>query len=127
MHDRYFHGDRAIVPARAMEDIFERMEKTSRAQARWISVNANPMSVNHEPRNDFEKSAATALAAGKSDFESVDGQVYRRAAPIPLTGSCIGCHTGFFKDPPKSPRFAALIISMPVSETPPAPAEKAPR
>lgn len=127
MHDRYFHGDRAIVPARAMEDIFERMEKTSRTQARWISVNANPMSVNHEPRNDFEKSAATALAAGKSDFESVDGQVYRRAAPIPLTGSCIGCHTGFFKDPPKSPRFAALIISMPVSETPPAPAEKAPR
>ena len=126
MHDRYFHGDRAMVPARAMEDIFDRMEKSSRTQARWISVNANPMSVNHEPRSDFEKKAATALAAGKGDFEAVEGQVYRRAAPIPLTGGCISCHTGFFKDPPKTPRFAGLVISMPVSDAPPAPAGKTP-
>lgn len=127
MHDRYFHSDRAMVPARAMEDIFEAMEKSSRTQARWISVNANPMSVNHEPRNDFEKQAATAIAAGKADFEAVDGQFYRRAAPIRLTSSCIGCHTGFFKDPPKTPRFAGLIISMPISESPPAPVDNAPR
>ena len=127
LHDRYFHGDRAMVPARAMEDIFERMEKSSRAQARWISVNTNAMSVNHEPRTDFEKKAATALAAGKGDFEAVEGTVYRRAAPIPLTGGCIGCHTGFFKDQPKTPRFAGLIISMPISDPSPVAVDKAPR
>ena len=70
---------------------------------------------------------STALAAGKGDFEAVDGTVYRRAAPIPLTGGCVGCHTGFFKDPPKSPRFAGLIISMPVSDPSTAAEDKAPR
>ena len=33
MHDRYFHADRAIVPARAMEDVFSEMERQTGSKA----------------------------------------------------------------------------------------------
>ena len=45
MHHYYFHGDRATVPARAMEDVFSEMKLQSSAEARWISVNMKAMSV----------------------------------------------------------------------------------
>lgn len=125
MHDRYFHGDRAIVPALAMEDVFTNLEKSTRSQARWISVNTKAMNIDHEPRSEFEKEAAAALAAGKREFEAVEGGFYRRAAVIPLAAGCVSCHIGFFKEAPKSPRLAGLILSMPVlpdgAETAPAP------
>lgn len=116
MHDRYFHDDRAIVPARALEDVFAEIDRQSKIKARWISVNTKPMSVHHEPKSDFEKKAATELAAGKSDFEQIEKGVYQRAAAIPLSGGCVSCHTGFFASPPKSPRFAGLVISIPVAD-----------
>jgi len=71
LHDHYFHGDRAIVPARAMEDVFDEMETSSRVQARWISVNTNAMSVSHEPRSDFEKKAAAEISSGKREWEAL--------------------------------------------------------
>jgi len=114
MHERYFHGARAMVPARAMEDIFEELERTDHIKARWISVNTEPMSLNHKPKSDFEKEAADALADGQPHFERIAGGVYQRATPIPLASGCVNCHTGFFKGTPKSPRFAGLVISIPV-------------
>ena len=59
MHDRYFHADRAIVPARAMEDVFSEMENQTGSRANWISVNLKAMSIDHEPQTEFEKRAAT--------------------------------------------------------------------
>lgn len=114
MHRRYFHGDRASVPARALEDVFEAMAKQSRGQARWISVNTKAMSIDHEPESPFEKQAATKIAAGQSEFEQVEEGFYRRAGAIPLTGGCIGCHVGLMADAGKTPRFAALVISIPI-------------
>ncbi|HTN73904.1 MAG TPA: DUF3365 domain-containing protein [Pirellulaceae bacterium] len=116
MHDRYFHDERAIVPARALEDVFVEISKQSKIKARWISVNTKPMSLHHEPKSDFEKQAATELGAGKGEFERVEKGFYLRAAPIPLTSGCVSCHTGFFAGPPKTPRFAGLVISVPVDE-----------
>jgi hypothetical protein len=115
MHDRYFHGDRSIVPARAMEDIFAELDRQSKVEARWISVNTQPMSVNHEPKSDFEKQAAKALAGGKQEFEAVEEGYYRRAGVIHLGDGCISCHTGFFSAAnTKTRRFAGLVISVPV-------------
>lgn len=114
MHDRYFHGERAIVPARALEDVFAEISRQSKVEANWISVNTKAMSLNHEPKTDFEKKAARELSAGKDDLESVEGGFYRRAAPILLHESCVSCHTAFFAQVPKTPRFAGLIISIPV-------------
>jgi len=114
MHDRYFHGDRAIVPARAMEDVFAEIQRQSGARARWIAVNLEPMSVDHEAESDFEKRAAKEIAAGKTEVEVVEGGYYRRAGAIPLTSNCVSCHAGFFRKPSKKPKFAGLVISVPI-------------
>lgn len=114
MHHHFFRNNRAVLPARALEDVFDEMESKSKVKAKWISVNTRAMSVNHEPASDFEKKASAALAAGKGDFEVVEDGYYRRAAPIPLGGGCVRCHTGFFAGAPKSPRIAGLVISVPV-------------
>jgi len=116
MHDRYFHDERAIVPARAMEDVFTQLKKETNIGARWISVNTKPMSLHHEPKSDFEKQAAKEISAGKEAFELVEKGYYQRAIAIPLGSNCVSCHTGFFMGAPKSPRFAALVVRIPVTQ-----------
>lgn len=116
MHDRYFHNNRAVVPARAMQDVFAEMERQSKVEAKWISVNTRAMSLDHEPKTEFEKVAAEKLASGTDEYDVVENGYYRRAGAILLGGGCISCHAGFFKAPPASPRFAGLIISVPVLE-----------
>lgn len=116
MHQRYFHGDNAAVPARAMEDVFSEIAWRSKVEAKWISANLQPMGVNHEPRSEFENQAAKEISAGKEAFETVEKGYYRRAGAIPLNSGCIKCHAGFLGTAPKTPRYAGLVISMPVSE-----------
>lgn len=119
MHDRYFHADRAIVPARAMEDVFSEVERQTGSKANWISVNLRAMSINHEPRTDFEKQAAKEIAAGEADFEVIEDGFYRRAGAIPMSGGCVSCHGGFANKPSRAEKFTGLVVSIPVvSETP---------
>ncbi|WP_254508780.1 hypothetical protein [Anatilimnocola floriformis] len=115
MHERYFHGERAIVPARALEDVFAEVGRDSKLKTRWIAVNTKAMSIGHEPKSAFEKHAATKISAGETAVEETRDGYYWRAAAIPLGEGCVACHTGFFKDSPKSPRFAALVIGVPVA------------
>ncbi len=115
MHDRYFHADRAVVPARAMEDVFSEIQRQSGAQAQWISVNLRAMNIDHEPKSDFQKKAAREIAGGSNESEIVEDGFYRRAGSIRLASGCISCHGGFFSEPPKGPKFAGLIISIPVN------------
>ncbi len=114
MHDRYFHADRSIVPARAMEDVFSEIEQETGSKANWISVNLKAMSINHEPSTDFEKRAAKEIATGESAVETTEDGYYRRATAIPMTGGCISCHAGVFNQSAKSRKFSALVISIPV-------------
>lgn len=116
LHHHYFRREDRVLPARAMEDIFADVESETKIQARWIAVNTQAMSINHEPKGDFEKQAVEELAAGKPYFEQVEKGVYRRAGVIPLGAGCVGCHTKFFSQPPKTPRVAGLVISIPVNE-----------
>ena len=116
MHDRYFHGERAIVPARALEDVFGQIARQSKMEARWISVNTKAMSVNHEPKTEFEKQAAAEIASGKETFEKIEDGKYRRAARVELHADCVSCHTAFFTQVPKTPRYAGLILSIPIVE-----------
>jgi len=115
MHHRYFHREKAVVPARAMEDVFAEMKLTSKAEARWIAVNLRAMSIDHEPETEFEKQAARDITAGKTDIELIEGGYYRRATVIPLTDGCIACHEGTFRQPTKTPKYAGLVISIPVT------------
>ena len=114
IHRRYFHADRAIVPARAMEDVFSDMERAAHIEARWIVANLKAMSVDHEPETPFEKQAAREITRGKKEVEVVEEGFYRRAVPVPLNAECISCHGGFFRQPSSTPKFAGLVISIPV-------------
>lgn len=119
LHERYFHSPRAMVPARAMQDVFSTIEQESNVEARWIAVNMKPMSIDHAPESEFEKKAAKEIAAGKSYFEAVEEGYYRRAGAIPLSNGCIGCHGGFLQQPSKKPKFAGLVISVPIRDSQP--------
>lgn len=115
IHHYYFRKDQSVLPARAMEEIFKSVNRQSKAKANWISVNTKPMSVDHEPVTDFEKKAAAEIAAGKEKYEAVEGGYLRSASSIPLHGGCISCHVGSsFGPPPKGPRYAGLVISVPI-------------
>ena len=114
MHERYFHGSRAIVPARAMEDIFKAIKRQSGVEARWMSVNVRAMSIHHEPKTEFELAAAKDIAAGQPAVEAIVDGYYRRAGAIEMTAGCVACHDGFGKPPTNVPKFAALVISIPV-------------
>lgn len=114
MHHHFFRRDRAVLPARAMDDIFEEVDKTTKIQTRWIAVNTPAMSLNHEPESAFEKKAAAELSAGKTEWETVEKGYYRRATPIPLGAGCVGCHTKFGATNDKTARFAGLVVSIPL-------------
>ena len=112
MHQHYFRRDGSVLPARALEDVFAGMAKLSGSNANWIAVNTKAMNIDHEPTTSFEKKAAAELGAGKEVYEVVTERMYRRATAIPLHANCVGCHTKMFSDPPKTPRFAGLVISI---------------
>lgn len=116
IHQRYFHINRSTVPARAMEDIFDDMSRQKLGKARWISVNTRAMSIDHEPESSFEKQAVREIIQGKEDIEVVEEGYYRRATAIPLSGGCVSCHAGFGVDQTRTPRFAGLVISIPVQD-----------
>ena len=114
MHHRYFHDDRAVVPARAMQDVFEELQRQHHIQARWISASFSPMSIDHEPKTAFEKQAARKLAKGEIVVETLEDGFYRRAGSIALTSGCVSCHNGLFASTSPTPKFAGLVISIPV-------------
>lgn len=114
MHRFYFRNERATVPARALEDVFDEMSHQTRVEARWIAVNSRAMSIDHEPETEFEKRAAREIGQGASHLELIEDGVYHRATAIPLSAGCVGCHNGLLAPPPKHPLFAGLIISIPL-------------
>jgi len=116
VHDHYFHGERAVVPARALEDVFAVVKQKTNSDANWISVNMKAMSIGHRPKTDFEKMAAKQIAQGKGEYEAVVEGYYRRAAAVPLDSNCVGCHGGLFKTQSKKPKFAGLVISIPIQQ-----------
>lgn len=115
IHDYYFEVNRAVLPARAMEDVFREIGEQTKIEARWIAVNTPPMSVSHTPRTEFEKQAAEAIAAGKPFVEQIERGMYSRAGAVPLVGACAHCHLGF-KDGGSKPRFAGLVLRIPLRE-----------
>jgi hypothetical protein len=95
-------------------DVFRGVERETHVQARWISASFAPMSLGHEPRTDFEKEAARKIAKREKKVETIEEGYYRRAGSISLHGGCVSCHGGAFANQSTSPKFAGLIISIPV-------------
>ena len=119
MHRHYFgrqRDERTTVPSRALEEVFSDISRQTRIDARWIAVNTTAMSIDNEPASDFEKQAAREISKGQEHLELIEDGYYRRAGVIQLGGSCLTCHTGLAIQPPKTPRYAALVISIPLTE-----------
>jgi hypothetical protein len=116
VHRHYFRRDGAVLPSRALEDVFTRMDRRSGVRAKWIAVSTPAMSVNHEPETAFEKAAAAALVGGKGEFSRVEKGYYLRAGAIPLGTGCVGCHTRNAPITDKKARLAALVIAIPVKD-----------
>lgn len=117
IHHHYFRREQAVLPARAMEEIFSDVARKSNVKARWIAVNTQPMSVDHEPEGDFEKQAAAELTAGKGKFEAVENGYFRSASAISLHGGCLSCHhNSSFGPPPRGARYAGLVLSVPIKK-----------
>ena len=117
MHHHFFRRERAVLPARALDDVFAEVEHKTGVKTRWIAVNTPAMSHDHEPKTAFERAAAAELAAGKPSFDKVEDGLYRRAAAIPLGPGCVGCHTRLGAPPTKLPRVAGLVIEIPVRDS----------
>lgn len=113
LHDRYFHRDKSLLPARAMQDIFSDIEDQSGVEARWISASLEPMSIDNAPESEFEKRAAKEIASGTSPVELVEDDYFRRAIAIPLTGGCLSCHEGLFQNNGRK-KFSGLVVSIPL-------------
>ena len=116
IHRSYFKdGDTLPVPSRALEGVFYRLKRNANIEARWMAVNTPAMSLQHKPRNAFEKRAAAALARGQRTFVQVDQGHLRHAGAITLFSSCLKCHSTAAPGKKRNP-VAALVISVPLPE-----------
>ncbi len=118
MHRRYFddsarQNKQIAVPSRVMEEVFADIQLRWKMRARWLAVNAQAMSLGHEPQDDFEREAARLFVQGKETHEQVADGVYRHAGSIALFSSCLKCHAPAPMNPDVA-RYAGLVISVPV-------------
>jgi hypothetical protein len=116
VHRAYYREDEGLpIPAATLDKVFASLADGEGVALRWLAVNAQAMSTDHEPQNEFEKQAAAALAGGKPEYEAVEGGIYRRAATIALTSDCLKCHLPNRKS--TEARLAGLVIAMPVDDS----------
>lgn len=115
VHRKYYREDEKLpIPSSVLDEVFEELSRTRKIQFRWISVNAEAMNIDHEPKTEFEKQAAAALSSGKKEYEQIQDGVYRHVGAICLPSQCLKCHMPNRRS--TATRFAGLIISMPVKE-----------
>lgn len=111
MHRDFFDpDDRDRIPSATLEDVFEALARQFDVRLRWLGVNAKTMDVDHEPQDQFEEEAVTALASGQGEFEKVENGLYRFAGAIELQNQCLKCHVPMRTS--LHSRTAGLVISM---------------
>lgn len=119
VHREYFReGGRTPIPSRVLEDVFYWVDQETHGETRWIAVNTEAMSIDHNPDSEFEKQAAKVLSTGKEEFEKVEDGMYRRAGAVTLFASCLRCHESALSQQRSKRRVAGLVISMPVKDAP---------
>jgi hypothetical protein len=115
MHRDFFRDDEgSAIPSRSLEDVFTGLVDRFDVELRWLAVNADAMSIDHSPQTDFERKAVKALAAGKQEFETSEGNLYRYAGSIRLSSQCLKCHAP--RRTSTEDRAAGLVISMPFKD-----------
>ena len=114
IHDRYYREDEALpIPAAILGEVFKDVETEQHVKLRWLAVEGLAMNSDHKPADEFERQAAEKLKAGERFHEIIADGLYRRAAPITLSGHCLKCHMPDRKS--TRDRVAGLIITIPVN------------
>jgi hypothetical protein len=114
IHDRYYREDEALpIPAAILGEVFKDVEAEQHVKLRWLAVEGLAMNSDHKPADEFERQAAEQLKAGKRSHEIAADGLYRRAAPITLSGNCLKCHMPDRRS--TRDRVAGLIIAIPVT------------
>ncbi|WP_435019879.1 c-type heme family protein [Tundrisphaera sp. TA3] len=115
VHARYYREDEGLmIPAASFKQVFQEVEERDGVKLRWLVVDGRAMNIDHNPKDDFEKGAAKALASGRVQHELVADGVYRYAGPITLRAECLKCHAPG-RSSNKS-RTAGLLISIPIAK-----------
>jgi Protein of unknown function (DUF3365) len=113
VHHQYYRENQGLpLPARTLKVVFNEVARRRHVNLQWLVVNADAGSVDHNPKNEFEKDAARALAAGKQEFELVEHGVYRHVGAITLSSECLSCHLP--NRTSSKDRTAGLVITMPI-------------
>ena len=114
-HARYFReGERLMIPAASLKHVFQSIADRDGVKLGWLVVDGRAMNIDHNPRDEFEKEAAKALASGKDEYEVAADGIYRHAGSITLKAECLKCHMPS-RSSNKS-RTAGLVISIPVAK-----------
>lgn len=114
VHHEYYREDALLtIPAVTLRRVFGELSSRHKVELRWLAVNAQPMNVEHKPRDDFEKQAVEALAKGAAEYERSEDGRYRFAGAITLSSECLKCHLP--NRTSTKDRAAALVISMPLA------------
>lgn len=113
-HDYYREDERLPIPARTLKAVFRELATNHRVELRWLAVNGQPMSVGHNPQDEFEREAVKELAVGKASYELSENGIYRFAGVITLTSECLKCHLP--NRTSTKDRAAGLLITMPIAK-----------
>ena len=114
IHDRYYREDEGLpIPAAILGEVFKDVETEQHVKLRWLAVEGLAMNSDHRPADEFERQAAEKLKVGEKSHEITTNGLYRRAAPITLSGHCLKCHMPDRKS--TRDRIAGLIIAIPVT------------
>lgn len=115
VHREYFReGGRTPIPARVLEEVFYWVDEETRGETRWIAVNTEAMSIDHNAESEFEKQAVKVLSTGEEEYEQVEGGMYRRVGAITLFASCLKCHESAATQLRTKRRVAGLVINIPI-------------
>ena len=111
VHRDFFDPDEMdFIPSATLDELFADLAEKQKVELHWLGIEGKTMSIDHKPKDDFERKAVAALKAGKPEFEKIEGDRYRRVAPIVLHNSCLKCHVPNRKS--LEDRVAGLAISM---------------
>ncbi len=114
MHRDFFGDDDTLsLPSQSLEDVFKEMGRSWSIDIRWLGVNATKDD-DHRPQDEFERTAAENLKAGKSEYEAMEKNRYRFVGAIKLQNECLKCHVPYRTS--LEDRVAGLAISFDLNQ-----------
>ena len=117
VHRDFFDEDDAhAIPSASLEDVFHELATNYNIELKWLIVNTDVVNVDHQPEDEFEKAAVTALRKKQDYHEAVEADRYRFAGPIRLASQCLKCHVKHRTS--TEDRTAGLLITMPIRLSP---------